>query len=268
MELFWQYIRRLDNLVDDPAGMGMLVNRSEALKSHSNLSPASGELTRWINNSQLPRSRKRRLVSLLDDFRHDVIFGALKDIVKRQTNGVQHPSQLIPQIEQISGRTAATLMRIFNIVHDVSSEEAARLEELFFQWAMAFQIIDDLIDVGSDWRNNVYNMVVAFLHENEYEQQRFIESEQKKIIRSPNWWARNAPETYSAILVLFDQYINSMSAIDANSKVVQDLRTMTCAGFQIASLPWVQRLQSMAHKAFATAVHGFPTDVAPTQSRK
>lgn len=266
MELFWQYVRRLDNLVDDSVGMGIFTKYGKAIKSHDSISPVSGELARWISNSQLPRARKRRLVSLFGSYRREVSFGVLADTVMQQTKGVQRPAELIPRVEQISGRTAATLMRVFNIVHDVSPEVAEHLESIFFQWAMAFQIVDDLIDVGYDWRNNVYNLAVAFLYENEHEKQRFIESERRRQIRSPNWWIRNAPETHTAIRALFDRYINSLLAIDSNNKVVQDLRAMTCAGLQIAPYPWIQKLQSRAHKVFSTAVHGFPSDVAPSQS--
>lgn len=267
MELFWQYVRRFDNLVDDSVGMGIFIKRGKALKSHDSITPVSRELARWISNSQLPRSRKRRLVSLFCDYRRDVGFGVLAGTVMQQTKGVQHPAELVPRVEQISGRTAATLMRVFNIVHDVPPEVAARLENIFFQWSMAFQIVDDLMDAGYDWRNNVYNLVVAILNQHEQERQRFIEGERRRQIRSPNWWIRNAPETRTAIRALFDQYINSMLAIDRNNKVVQDLRAMTCAGLQIASYPWVQKLQSRAHRVFAAAVHGFPSDVTPGQSQ-
>jgi hypothetical protein len=267
LELYWQYVRRLDNLVDNSVGMGMFNQHRKALKREDIISSVIFEFVHWLRNSQLPRSRKRHLVSLFGDYRREVSFGVLADTVMHQMNGIQPSTELIPRVEQISGRTATNLMRILNIIHNVTPAVAVRLENIFFQWSMAFQIVDDLIDSISDWKENVYNLIIAFLYENEDEKQRFIEDAQRNQIRSPNWWIRNAPETHAAIQALFDEYISNLLAIDPKSKVTQDLQKMTCVGLQIASYPWIQILQSRAHKSFAKTVDGFPTDVAPNQDK-
>lgn len=268
MDLYWQYVRRLDNLVDSSVGMGMFDRHSKAFKRHEAISPVVNEFVKWIHNSQLPRTRKRRLVSLFGDYRREVSFGVLADTITRQLKGIQRPAELIPRVEQISGRSAASLMRIFNIVHNVPSDVARRVEDIFFQWGIAYQIVDDLMDVDRDWNDNIYNLVISFLSENEDEMQRFIESKRRQQIRTPSWWIRNAPETHAAIRSLFDRYISNLGALDPNSKVVRDLQFMTVAALQIVSYRWVQVLQGRAYKAYATTVDGFPSDVAPNQSNR
>lgn len=235
VKLWLVWIRQLDALVDTPDGRQAYVYSPNAVKANQVLRDLTSEIVWWVKRSELSRDRQRTLLFYLAKVRHQVLFGALRDMLSNQISGGQDLRGLSPQIEQTSGWMYETFAGILNRVHDVHPEVGDRVEHIFCTWMVAVQVADDLLDFPLDLESGDVNFVTAALRSNPDEEERleaFLSNGGKL---TSNWVAQNAPKSHSEVLALAREYLIRVQSIDPSSPVVKRIVTSTRAALYLAT---------------------------------
>lgn len=229
------WIRRLDALIDTPAGRRAYVSAPASVKANPVLQEVISEVVRWIICSDLPREKQRMLLSYLARLRHHVLFGPLREMLSAQLSGNQNLKELGPRIEQTSGMMYRSFAGILNRIHDVPAEIGDRVEQLFCTWMVAVQVADDLLDFPLDYHNDDVSFVTAALRSNPAEELHLHTFLSKGHKLTSQWIKRNAPESHSQVLALAQEYLARAQSIEPSSPVVQEILVSTKVALHLAT---------------------------------
>src|SRR5690606_14285882 len=102
------------------------------------------------------------------------LLGSQLQLTKNQTI-----KTLMPIIEQTSGLVSATIVRVLNHVHDIREDHGETIAMILSDWTVAEQVVDDFIDLESDFRHNNLNIVATCLRNHPSEHQKYVANKDK-----------------------------------------------------------------------------------------
>jgi hypothetical protein len=235
VKLWLVWIRQLDALIDTPEGRQAYISSPTSTKANRVLRDITSEIVCWVFRSELPRDRQRMLLSYMTKLRHQVLFGALRDMLSAQLYSGQDLRILTQQIEQTSGMMYQSFAGILNRVHVVPPEVGDRIEQLFRFWMVAVQVADDLLDFPLDYKSGDVNFLTAALKSNPDEERRldaFLSTGQKL---TSQWIPRNAPKSHTQVLALGQEYLMRVQSFDSSSSGVERIVASTRAALYLAT---------------------------------
>jgi len=137
---------------------------------------------------------------------------------------------------------------ILSTVHQISDELSERIGNIFWYWAMALQVADDVMDFPDDYSQNVHNLVALVMQK--YPEDNVAAQATLKAGRhlGGRWLELNAPTTYNEIVELFEKYISQMIAVDPTNNTIQEMEMVTRSIFVLSTAPGIHRLVSTSVK--------------------
>ena len=244
MELFWQYVRRFDDFVDRSPGMEQFASNPLIIKTEPVLCRVIAELINWLNFSSISLRIRLNLVQIILYYRRQAMLQACANSIRMHLSNRQSYETIVPLIETNSGLAGQSLAMILSAVHEVPKEVGEKIGHIFWYWAMAIQVADDIMDFHDDYLQNVQNLVTLVIQRYPQEDaiaKAAIGCRQRLTGR---WLERNAPTTYREIVELFEKYISQMIHVDPTNKITLEMEILTRSIFTLSTLPGVLRLRS------------------------
>ncbi len=216
-EMFVRYICEIDRHVDSFDSRLLWKINPRQLKNLPQARTVASALCAGVSQAKIDTLSKRRLIQTILQYRHD----ALKAMQCNAEKAEDNVAEVISNKENTAGKLWYVWSRILGYLYEIPdciSEDAA---QIFLNFGMALQIIDDLSDAPADYAVCAENLFVAVAQTYPADWSRL----QQHLATQPapflEWrWARNnLPDTYKAALDIYQSYLTKIR-IDAHQPKV------------------------------------------------
>jgi len=218
-EVFLSYVCQIDVLIDNPDTRHLWDgNNINKIKLTPQISSTAGELCARINTLSIPRERKKELFRQVISYR------------RKALNAMRHwafnSSQTIEEILEDKEKTACSLLaewsKLLCVAYDIPSEIAQDVYSMFLNFSFLVQLIDDVADSATDYRNHVQNIFIALVRQTESEWSKLNEIINKDVqYVGWRWVKANLPVSYCKLKQLYNKYAELLVADHRMPKIAR-----------------------------------------------
>ena len=223
VNLFVLYVKAVDAYLDSQAGRAEFLINPKCVFDDP---PFRHDFDTLLSASQAlcPRSECRVAMDrTIRDFVSTATDACSEDIAANPAQDANARIQtLLVYREQTSGEMYRCFGRLLNLVHDVPPGRAALAEQLLARWAVAVQVLDDMLDATWDFPHEPNNIVWALLsaYPAEDEAMKHLVAEGKVFI--PSQLRSHAPQAARHLDLVFDGYLAQIRALDVTDRAVRE----------------------------------------------
>ncbi len=214
MEAASEYIFRIDDILDQAEGPDILTERLE-YKKDSVARERISQFVSQVKSLPLTKPEREEIFHLVQEFRRSML-SALTEFEKSPKPTTQ---DIIKMKEGTTGNMGRVGISVLNVCERIPKEKRKELEDAFSNSFMAGQIVDDIVDMELDHKNEVPNIALEVLKEHPIELEKALK--RRKI--SIRWLRKNCPKSYNQLKNLFESYIHR---IPKTTVGLQTLATM------------------------------------------
>jgi hypothetical protein len=190
-EAFLSYICEIDHLIDSFDSKELIVNNSRSIGKYKNIMETTEKLCMLIESQNLTQSTKFAVQKLIVQFRRD----ALQALKKARSNEEFSLNNTLEVKYYTAGKLLWTWSRILCELYLIPAEMRDKVSDMFLHYSMAFQVIDDVADLPSDYLVKSENIALALIRQEEDEWSyisKYLDSEKPKFV-SWNWLKKYTP---------------------------------------------------------------------------
>jgi hypothetical protein len=203
-EIFLRYVCEIDAYVDSFDSQSVWRDDVNWIKQLSNVQAIISEFCSHLHQLDAPKPVKRSIVRAVANYR--------RRAVRAMRKWAESPSLDLTLTIEGKEATAGDLWRtwscILNQVYAVSPDLANDACEIFFNFGMAVQVIDDLGDVPVDHKVNSRNLLLSLTHESTSEWQYlqdFLQVQSDLFLDWP-WVRQHLPSSHQRTVDLYASY--------------------------------------------------------------
>jgi hypothetical protein len=207
-EVFLRYICQIDVYIDSFDSRMMLRSAPCCVRNNPKVRMVAAELSKRLRSLDISQQTKRSIARLIVSYRRDAL-----DTVKSWGETL---CDSLTGVIEVKERTVGNMMfawsQILSYLYQVPSGLAKEVSEVFFNFAMALQFIDDLSDVGVDYQVTTQNLFLAIVQGNPMEWDSLRAYLDKGAEPFMNWpWVKtNLPKSYLKMRKLHESYIQAI----------------------------------------------------------
>jgi len=208
------------------------------IKTRPEFRELTSALVNLILETDLPRERKSAVIATIRDFiAHAILKTCVADVSAQQQGRHPSVSSLLEYRRATSGAWYETFARILNLLHDVPCTVGQKAETLLVNWAMAGEIVDDLMDVMADYGHEPNNLVTTLLAGYPEEKANVEVLLAQKIHFIPSYLPTIAPWTYQDLREILQSYLHAIRETEPPRSTAQKAAVSTWSSFLALSSP-------------------------------
>jgi len=223
-EMFIRYVCEIDRYVDSFDSRALWRVHARQFKARPQVRSVATELCAGVQQVGLGASVCRGMINLILTYRRE----ALMTMQRSADASGDNLPQVIRDKEQTAGNLWRVWSRILGYLYGTSADTAERAAQVFFNFGMAVQIIDDLSDAPADHAvraENLFLAVAQTYHADWERLQRHFREQSAPFLDWP-WARRYTPTTYQATLELYQGYFDRLRCDTYNAAATQRLCIM------------------------------------------
>ncbi len=225
METFSKYVSRVDDLLDSR-------DRPTAKELHA-ITMTDGStrkiyamfvdrVTDMRDLGLLTPQQSGQIFSIVDEFKH-VAFMAIERFEKIRSPKVE---DVLEFKEVTTGGDVMAITEMLNIAENIPADRRETIRNAGTCFSMAAQLVDDMLDIKKDIRDNASNIAVAVLqrHPNE------LDAVTRSKSVSMNAYRRLAPEAYRELMGIYRRYMDMVPNVSDNAREFKVLSGILLCG--------------------------------------
>lgn len=209
-EVFLSYICQIDALIDKRDTRHLWEgNNINEVKLHPKISATASELCKRINALPVDHGRKRLLLAQIIGYRRNAL-----NVMRQFASRNSQPLEAVLNDKQA---TACNLLSewggLLCTLYGIPDTQSQGIYQVFLNFSFLVQIIDDVADSLSDYRDNVHNIFIALVQQNESEWVKLKKLiDQNAQTTSWGWIRKSLPLSYQGIQSLYEIYAAALQA--------------------------------------------------------
>jgi hypothetical protein len=220
-EVFLRYICQIDVYIDSCNSQVILQSTPHFVKNRPLVRAVAAEFCRRLWSLNVPRQDKESIARLVVEYRRDALTISQR-WAEASSGGL---TSVIEYKEQTVGKLMYNWSRILGHLYQLPGDLAENISEVFFNFAMALQFVDDLSDVGPDHQVNTQNLFLGIVKEDPLEWdtlRAYLGQSADPFMRWP-WAKKNVPRSYLKARELHKAYIRAMQNNSRRPELTSEL---------------------------------------------
>ena len=223
-EVFLRYICQIDVYIDSWDSQTVLQRAPIRVKNHPPVWAVAEAFCKRMASLAIPIQSKISIARLVASYRREAL------TVTQQWSSAEFYSlnDLIAYKERTVGKLMYSWSQILGKLYQPSNELLEEVSKIFFNFAMALQFVDDLSDVGQDYRVNTQNLFLGIVTEDPEEWnilRAYLDNMTSPYMHWP-WVRENIPRSYQMAKEIHKGYLQAMQTNKRKPELTDELRFM------------------------------------------